>query len=208
MANEAQSFPAAEMSSAQTREPRKGKSSTFSAVEGMHLVMAFLSFVAALVILWRVIEDVVLGPGSIALSQGIPWDVVVKTGVAAIATASLIWVGLILLKQSRLLALERVVIEAIQQFETSPAAKTELLIGIASRWWGLSGSPSNLAMTDPDSAKAEAAGRWVLDRFREGAVVASIPASLADTDKLRSLAGVSELPIQVLQPGSSEARHD
>lgn len=55
-----------------------------------------------------------------------------------------------------------------------------------------------IADAEPEQARIEAAGRWVLDRFSHGDAVVALPVGLAKLDMLKVIPGTHELMFRVL----------
>jgi hypothetical protein len=192
--------------------------------EAGHLIMlliALISFAAALYSLWLVANGAGLTTpaclvalqtsSTVELSRQTapptPWASVVIFGMVAIG---LLWLSTHLLGKASEVAAGRRLLGIVERLAVPDAVKLQVALTVSG--CELSGpAPIAASLPDPAAARTLAAGKWVLDRFAEGASVVAMPESLAEPEHLRRVFGTSAaagqsegLPITILRPDAQE----
>lgn len=171
-----------------------------------YTLLALFSFAAALYALWLASVSAGLTPGpqlitsnpaAESASAGIAWGPVV---LACLVAAGLIWVSISMLNKSSHLATVRGLFATTQELDIPDAVKLEVIVATAGTAFQRV-APSLMARPLGDEAfRAAVAGRWVLERFREGASVVAVPKNLATSERLQNAFGTPEdRPIQILR---------
>jgi len=181
---------------------------SISFAEWCYTLLAMCSFAASLYALWLASGSaglsVLIGNTSIASGPApVAWVPLVS---AFLAAAGFIWLSLHMLGKSSALATARQIFAVTQDLAIPDSTKLQLMLAAASTEIK-QGRP-----LDDEAIRTSAAGKWVLERFKEGSSVVAVPEPLITSDKLRNaLGGVGDGPIQVLrkeQPFGKSERYD
>jgi hypothetical protein len=176
-----------------------------------YLVIALVSFAAALYALW--LGSAAAGlvppaytPGPASPAGFVSWPPVVLASLAAIG---LIAVSFRTLGRASELATGRRLSRLVQALAVPDTVKLEVALATLGRPIGrLAHGVAGAAGSDGSDLRAVTAGKWVLDRFGEGASVVAVPQSLATPERLQTAFSAAAGPIKILQADANDVSED